>query len=130
MLLIFVSSGVAKSQSVGFSMSTITWTSDKSIDQLSSTERKSDCVFKTYGLQKIEITQGTSTRTLNVVGSEGSWQDVNSIGGITLKVTYGSLNGVLKIERTPQEVFVLLDFSATSDTGQKRKYIVSSVSIN
>lgn len=120
----------ALGQSLSVTDRTITWTSVNSITLNESTGRQATCTFKTFGSERVELTQGSSTRTLTITNVSGTWIDINTPGKVSFNVTYGDVTGTMVIEKDLTGTSILLDFTGQSENGLKRKYIVSSTELH
>ncbi|HTH56910.1 MAG TPA: hypothetical protein VL728_12760 [Cyclobacteriaceae bacterium] len=118
-----------RAQSSGIKENTILWSSSKSTDLKTNVDRDSESSFKTFSTDKVEFTQGSHTRTLQITDTNGTWENVNESGKIVFSVEHRGVRGTLTLEKNSTETYALLDFTSMSSAGMKQKFIISSTQI-
>gem|GEM_PF-1897862 len=122
---------LAASAQLNIHNDTITWNSNLSVNLHANESLTSNVIFKSLGHWKVEMTMGTVTNEFIITASEGMWQNLQDAGSVTHQVDFYGTPGLLKIERIESGVIsILLDLSASSDTGMKQEFIIDSYTAN
>ena len=109
----------------------LTWKVNSLYDQSTQQSASYTCSFKSNGPQDILWLQrnGQFTTTLNVLGVNGSWANINSIGTVSYSITSGSESGNIVFERTAEGIFIYLTLSQSGGQPLNYKFSVSEVTL-
>lgn len=94
-----------------------------------STSKPMVCDFVTNGLQSVSWIQkqGALNTTFNVSSTEGAWADVKSSGSFIYVLENGGRVCIMKLERNPSGVFIVLDFIKDGVSASKLQFRIETI---
>lgn len=111
------------------SATSLRWTCTQTTDLRTQASAAYNCVFITEGAQRVTWLQrnGQVSTAYTVTGTEGSWVNVSSNGSFTYLVSRDGKTGRLILQRSDNEITILVDFSESGQHNIKQSFRVSEV---
>lgn len=124
-LLVTIAIG-AKGQNV--LSANVEWKVNGLNDLIANSQTIYACIFQTNDTTSIDWQQGIRSYKFHVKSTSGKWQNATEDGTITYVISLEEIPGILTIERTAGNCFIMLDLASGTADHIWHKYKVETVS--
>lgn len=107
----------------------LTWTAAQVTDIQASSSKAMECDFITDGLLSVtwKQKQGALSTAFHVVSTEGTWDNISSIGSFSYTLENNGRVCRMKLERNASGVFVLIDFLKDGQSVSSLRFTIDTI---